>query len=92
MLEMLEKAYIRFRIGMKKRFAEFKSDERGMATVEMVILIVIAVLIVGVVVNLLTDGGFQDSAGNDCGLIKYLFDKMKTSLTGTFKKAEDAAK
>ena len=92
MLEKLEMAYIRFRLGMKKRYAEFKSDERGMATVEMVILIVIAVLIVGVVVNMLTSGGFEKENGDPCGLIGYLFDKMKSSLMGTFKKAEDAAK
>ena len=89
MLEKLERGYIRLRLGMKKRFEEFKSDERGMATVEMVILIVVAVLIIGVVVNFLTRNGFETPEGNK-GLIGYLFYKMRTSLTNTFSNAETA--
>ena len=81
MLEKLELAAIR----LKNRLEKFKSDERGMATVEMVILIVVAVILIGFIVNFLTRNGFGPN--NDMGLIQYLFDRMKTSLTDTFNKA-----
>jgi len=86
MLERLELAAIRFRLGMKNRLEKFKSDERGMATVEMVILIVVAVILIGFIVNFLTRNGFGPN--KDMGLIEFLFDKMRTSLTDTFSKAE----
>ena len=87
MLEKIERGYLRMRLEARKSFEQFNSDERGMATVEMVILIVVAVLIIGVVVNFLTANGFDTPEGKK-GLIGYLFYKMRTSLEKTFSAAE----
>ena len=83
MLKKLENLWLRFTLGLKQRIEQLEKDESGMATVEMVILIVVAVLIVGLVVNFLTKEGFDLSNGEKGGLIQWLFDKNKTSLTGT---------
>lgn len=83
MLKKLENLWLRFTLGLKQRIEQLEKDESGMATVEMVILIVVAVLIVGLVVNFLTKEGFELSNGEKGGLIQWLFDKIKTSLTGT---------
>ncbi|MBP5461305.1 MAG: hypothetical protein J6Y20_04195 [Lachnospiraceae bacterium] len=83
MLKKLENLWLRFTLGLKQRIEQLEKDESGMATVEMVILIVVAVLIVGLVVNFLTKEGFELSNGDKGGLIQWLFDKIKTSLTGT---------
>lgn len=87
MLERLERAWISFRFGCKQRFEQVKREESGMATLEMVILIVVAVIIVGIVLNLITSKGFEKpSNGETCGLISYLFDLIKTKLSGTLEK------
>lgn len=67
-----------------KKASKLMKEESGMETLETIILIVVAVVVVGFLVNALTKSGFQDSNGNDVGLIGYLFDKIKTMFDNTF--------
>ena len=89
MLARLERAYLNFRNGMRRKFDEIASDDNGMATVEMVILIVVAVIIVGLVVNFLTKNGFESPVAGkgNVGLIEYLFDKIRVALDSSLAQA-----
>lgn len=83
-MERLERAWLRLCLGCKQRMEQLKRDESGMATVEMVILIVVAVIIIGLVLNALTKEGFNDAeTGEPCGLIDYLFSLIKSKLSST---------
>ena len=71
-------------LNCKRKIDNLGKEESGMETIETVILIVVAVIIVGLIVNFLTKSGFQTSTGEDCGLVGYLFDKIKTTLNTAF--------
>lgn len=66
----------------KMKMVHMMQEEDGMETLEAVIMVAVAVILVGFIVNFLTRNGFQDSSGADVGLIQYLFDKIKTMVEG----------
>lgn len=83
-MQRFEKAWIRLSLGCKQRMEQLKRNENGMATVEMVILIVVAVIVVALVLELLTKNGFRDAETDETvGLIKYLFSLIRVKLSGT---------
>ena len=63
----------------KSKLEEMMSSEDGMEVIEVVILIAVALLIVGLVVNFLTKDGFEVN-GNKMGLIQFIFEKIKAAI------------
>ena len=68
----------------KNRIRQMMESEDGMETLEAVIMIAVAVILVGFIVNFLTKDGFTTSTGDSCGLIQYLFDKIKVAIEDAF--------
>lgn len=62
------------------KLRSFEDEEDGMETIETVILIAVAVIIAGVIVNVLT----KDFNGSDKGLIGYVFSKIAEKLEALF--------
>ena len=67
----------------KGKITKLCKAEDGMETIETVILIAIAVIVAGFVVNFLTRGQFGEE-GNNQGLIGYIFRRVGTAITGMF--------
>ena len=67
----------------KGRFVRLSKEEDGMETLESVMLIAIAVIIAGFIINFLTKGKFN-GAKSDQGLIGYMFEKIGEAITGIF--------
>lgn len=65
------------------KLRSFEDEEDGMETIETVILIAVAVIIAGFIVNILTDN-FNDSGQ---GLIAYIFSKIAEKLEIMFSKS-----
>lgn len=63
---------------LKAKVESMKEEEDGMQTIEAVILIAIAVIIAGIVVNMLTKKDW--GSGEETGLIGYIFWKIKNML------------
>ena len=70
----------------KKKFEEMiRSEDGGVGTVETIILVAIAVIVAGFILNALTSTGFtKESDNTPCGLIDYMFDKIKVPFEGLF--------
>lgn len=68
----------------KLKIKKVLESEDGMETLEAVIMIAVAVILVGFIINFLTKDGFELSDGSSGGLIQYLFDKIKTAIEGAF--------
>ena len=68
----------------KAKFEKMTSGEDGMETLETIIIVAIAVIVAGFIVNFLTKGTIAD-AKSDQGLIGYMFEKLATSITDIFK-------
>ena len=67
----------------KARFVSLSREEDGMETLESVMLIAIAVIIAGFIINFLTKGNFGDSKSNQ-GLIGFMFEKIGKSIAEMF--------
>ena len=67
----------------KAKFKKLTSGEDGMETLETIIIIAIAVIVAGFIVNFLTKGTIP-GAKSDQGLIGYMFEKLATSITSIF--------
>ena len=65
----------------KAKLAKLSKAEDGMETIETVILIAIAVIVAGFIINFLTRGHFGDS---DQGLVGYIFSRVGEAITGMF--------
>ena len=65
----------------KAKFEKMTSGEDGMETLETIIIIAIAVIVAGFIVNFLTKGKVN---GSDQGLIGYMFTKLAKSITDIF--------
>lgn len=63
---------------MKAKVMNMKDEEDGMETVEAVILIAVAVIVAGIVVNQLTQKDW--GSGEETGLIGYIFWKIGQAL------------
>lgn len=63
---------------VKAKFESLKDEEDGMETIEAVILIAIAVIIAGFLVNFLTKKDWGD--GQEHGLIGYIFNMLVEKL------------
>lgn len=68
----------------KSKIKEVLESEDGMETLEAVIMIAVAVILVGFIINFLTKDGFETADGQSVGLIQYLFDKIKTAIESVF--------
>lgn len=69
----------------KTKFLKILEEEHGMETLETIILIVVAVIIAGILINFLTKEGFTNaSTGEECGLIEYIFSIIKDKLDAVF--------
>jgi len=68
----------------KAKFEKLCKAEDGMETLETIILIAIAVIVAGFIINFLTKGKFG-GAKSDQGLIGYMFEKIGESITNIFK-------
>lgn len=62
------------------KLERFGDEEDGMETIETVILIAVAVIIAGVLINILT----KDFNGSGKGLIAYIFSKIAEKLNALF--------
>ena len=67
----------------KAKVEKLCKAEDGMETIETVILIAIAVIIAGFVINFLTRGQFGEE-GNEQGLIGYIFTLVGNAIRGMF--------
>lgn len=67
----------------KAKFKKMTSGEDGMETLETIIIVAIAVVVAGFIINFLTKGKFGD-ADSDQGLIGYMFKKIGESISGIF--------
>lgn len=67
----------------KAKVSKLFSEESGMETIETVILIAVAVILAGFIVNFLTKGHFGD-AESDQGLIGYIFEQIGNQITNLF--------
>ena len=65
----------------KAKFMSLTSEEDGMETIEAVILIAIAVIIAGVLVEFLTKGQFEGVEG---GLVGYIFHQIGEKIKALF--------
>ena len=65
----------------KAKVEKLCKAEDGMETIETVILIAIAVIVAGFIINFLTRGQFGDS---DQGLVGYIFSRVGEAITGMF--------
>lgn len=70
----------------KAKFEKMLKAEDGMETMEAIIMIVVAVILVGFIVNFLTKSGFDDPAnpGKKVGLVQYIFGNISVKLKDTF--------
>ena len=70
----------------KAKFEKMLKAEDGMETMEAIIMIVVAVILVGFIVNFLTKSGFDDPTkpGNKVGLVQYIFGNISVKLKDTF--------
>ena len=67
----------------KAKIEKLGKSEDGMETLETIILIGIAVILAGFIINFLTKGKFGDS-GNEQGLIGYMFEKIGKQISDIF--------
>ena len=67
----------------KAKLQKITSGEDGMETLETIIIIAIAVIVAGFIINFLTRGQFGGSE-SDQGLIGYLFEQIGDAITGIF--------
>ena len=67
----------------KAKFEKMTSGEDGMETLETIIIVAIAVIVAGFIVNFLTKGTIS-GAKSDQGLIGYMFEKLAKSITDIF--------
>ncbi|MBQ9907027.1 MAG: hypothetical protein IJM46_09680 [Oscillospiraceae bacterium] len=67
---------------VKAKLDKLCKAEDGMETVESVMLIAIAVIIAGFIINFLTKGNFGGSSNQ--GLIGYMFEEIGKSIKGMF--------
>lgn len=65
----------------KAKLMKLGQEEDGMETLETVILIAIAVVVAGIIINVLTKGHIGNS---DQGLIGYMFQTIKEKLENVF--------
>ena len=65
----------------KAKIEKIGKGEDGMETLETIILIGIAVILAGFIINFLTKGKFE---GTDNGLIGYMFEKIGKSISEIF--------
>ena len=65
----------------KAKLDQLCKAEDGMETIETVILIAIAVIVAGFIINFLTRGQFGDS---DQGLVGYIFSRVGEAITNMF--------
>lgn len=70
--------YLKADLAVKK----MKSEEDGMETVQAIVLVAIAVVIAGFIVEILTKGKFGDGEKN--GLIGYIFKEIGDKIEGLF--------
>ncbi len=68
----------------KAKIEKLSKAEDGMETLETIILIAIAVIVAGFIINFLTKGKFGGANSNQ-GLIGYMFEKIGESITNIFK-------
>ena len=65
----------------KAKFEKLGKSEDGMETIETVILIAIAVIVAGFIINFLTKGKFGNS---DKGLVGYIFERVGEAIKDMF--------
>ena len=68
----------------KAKFEKLTSGEDGMETLETIIIVAIAVIVAGFIINFLTRGHFGN-ANSDQGLIGYLFEQIGNMIGGIFR-------
>ena len=67
----------------KAKFEKLTSGEDGMETLETIIIVAIAVIVAGFIINFLTRGHFGN-ANSDQGLIGYLFEQIGGMISNLF--------
>ncbi len=65
----------------KAKFKKMTSGEEGMETLETIIIVAIAVVVAGFIINFLTKGQFGDS---NQGIVGYMFQKIGNVLGEIF--------
>ncbi len=77
--------YYKAKASAKAKIEKLTSGEDGMETLETIIIVAIAVVVAGFIINFLTKGKFDDGQNNDQGLIGYLFQKIGDSISEIFR-------
>lgn len=75
--------YYKAKASAKAKIEKLTSGEDGMETLETIIIVAIAVVVAGFIINFLTKGKFGDSNSNQ-GLIGYMFEKIGKSISEIF--------
>lgn len=75
--------YYKAKASAKAKIEKLTSGEDGMETLETIIIVAIAVVVAGFIINFLTKGKFGD-ADSEQGLIGYMFEKIGESITSIF--------
>ncbi len=70
----------------KAKLMKLGQEEDGMETLETVILIAIAVVVAGIIINVLTKGNIN---GSEKGLIGYMFDTIANKIQTIFSGGSD---
>ena len=69
----------------KNKIKSMLEEEHGMETIETVILILVAVIVAGILINFLTKEGFKRADDSKpCGLVEYIFSVISDKLSKTF--------
>lgn len=76
--------YYKAKASAKAKIEKLTSGEDGMETLETIIIVAIAVVVAGFIINFLTKGKFGGEEGSDQGLIGYMFDKIGNAIKDIF--------
>ena len=75
--------YYKAKASAKAKIEKLTSGEDGMETLETIIIVAIAVVVAGFIINFLTKGQFGEE-GNNQGLIGYMFSKIGNAIKDIF--------
>jgi len=79
-MQKIEKALVALFVKAQLELMKLEREEDGLETVETVILVAVAVIVAGLLINILT----KNFGGNNQGVIGYFFDKIKTKFDSFF--------
>ncbi len=91
MLQKAENALCRAFLKARLAMMKLEQEENG-NTVETIILIAVAVIVAGALLNFLTSNGFTNpKTQQPCGLVEFMFAKIATAFEDLFPSTETSS-